>query len=264
MHIHDITLTRVEPADYNYGGTRNLGARMTSGAFLVFLSTDVEIRDRTWLRHLLTPFADPTVAGIYGRQVPRDDASPMERFFIQSRYPSTERKYAVPLYGPIRDFSFSNNNSAIRRDVWEAIPLPEMLKSEDQEWAKRAILAGHTIVYTPAARVYHSHHYTLTQVFKEYFDSGATLPYVYDDPRIAMPEFLTQGLRYEFAALRYFITHGYASRVPYMVLYDFLKFLGYSMGRGWRFMPMWMRKAFSKKANHWDKYDDIVKHRDYG
>lgn len=237
---------------------------MTSGRFLVFLSTDVDICDRTWLRNLLAPFVDPGVAGVYGRQLPRDDASPMETVFIHTRYPSTRREYALPPHGPIRDLAFSNNNSAIRRHVWEAIQLPEMLKSEDQEWAKRAILAGHTIVYVPTARVYHSHHYTLTQVFKEYFDSGATLPYVYDDPRIATPEFLTQGLRYEFAALRYLLTHGYASCVPYALLYDFMKLLGYSMGRGWRFMPVWMRKAFSKKANHWDTYDDIVTHREYG
>jgi rhamnosyltransferase len=258
MQMYDITLTRVEPAEYNYGGTRNLGAKMMSGSFLVFLSTDVDIRDRTWLRHLLVPFADPMVAGVCGRQIPYEDASPMERFFIRSQYPPTERTYVLPPEGPIREFAFSNNNSAIRRDVWEAIPLPEMLKSEDQEWAKRALLAGYTIMYAPAARVYHSHHYTLSQVFKEYFDSGATLPYVYDDPRIAMSDFLTTGLRYEFAALRYLLTHGYASSLPYAMIYDFLKYLGYTLGRGWRYMPVWMRKAFSKKANHWDKYTEII------
>ena len=45
-----------------------------------------------------------------------------------------------------------------------------MLKSEDQEWGKRVVLAGYKVIYDPEAVVYHSHHYTLTKVFKEYFD----------------------------------------------------------------------------------------------
>ena len=41
-----VKFVRVEPEDYNYGKTRNEGAAMTDGDFLVFLSTDVEIRDK--------------------------------------------------------------------------------------------------------------------------------------------------------------------------------------------------------------------------
>ena len=63
---YPVKFVRVEPEDYNYGGTRNLGAEMTSGDFLVFLSTDVEIRDKKWLSKLLRHFTDPKVAGVYG------------------------------------------------------------------------------------------------------------------------------------------------------------------------------------------------------
>jgi rhamnosyltransferase len=255
----NVRVVRVEPRDYNYGGTRNLGARMSTNEFLVLLSTDVDIRRSDWLKTLLRSFSDPTVAGVYGRQSPKEDASPMEHYFINYTYPQTRKEYCLGSCGEIRDLFFSNTNSAIRREVWEKIPLPEMLKSEDQEWAKRVILRGYKIIYDPEAVVYHSHHYTLKQVFKDYFDSGATLPYVYNDSRIVMENFLTRGLKFEHNEIKYFIKNGYAKSLPYTFAYDTFKFLGYFLGTKCKHMPVWLRKAFCKKSNHWDKYDDIIK-----
>ena len=255
---HDLQLVRVEPGDYNYGATRNLGASKASNGILVLLSTDVDIRSRSWLRTLLRSFADPLVAGVYGRQVPKEDASPMERFFIEHTYPLERKVQHLKPGEKTRDFFFSNTNSAIRRDVWRKIPLPEMLKSEDQEWAKRAMLAGYRIVYDPEAVVHHSHHYTLKHVFKEYFDSGATLPYVYADSRIAMENFLVRGIKFERDEVKYFLGNGYMKTLPYAVFYDAMKFLGYTLGTTCKSMPIWMRRHLSKKSNHWDKYKSLI------
>ncbi len=255
----NVELVYVKPEDYNYGGTRNLGAAMTSGDLLVFLSTDVDIRDRNWLRTLLRSFKDSLVAGVYGRQIPKEDAPPVEEFFIKHTYPPARKEYYLKQGEKLRELFFSNTNSAIRRDVWKKIPLPEMLKSEDQEWAKRAVLSGYKIIYDPEAAVYHSHSYTLKHVFKEYFDSGATLPHVYNsDDRIEMQDFFSKGLRYECKELKYFINRGYVKEIPHALIYDFMKLLGYSLGTQCRRMPMWLRKALSKKFNHWDKYDDVL------
>jgi len=254
----DLRIVRVEPEDYNYGGTRNLGASLTSGDFLVFISTDVDIRDDEWLKKLIRPLEDPLVAGAYGRQIPKEGASPMEEFFIKYTYPNHRKVYYLGNKDRLTDFFFSNTNSAIKRTIWEKIPLPEMLKSEDQEWAKRALLVGYKIVYEPDAVVYHSHHYTLGKVFREYFDSGATLPYVYNDDRIDPPRFLVRGFNYEVAQLRYFLEKKYLKHIPYSMVYDFMKFLGYFLGTKYKYMPLWLRRALCKKRNHWDKYSDAV------
>ena len=254
---HNVRVVRVEPKDYNYGGTRNLGASMTSGDLLVFISTDVIIGDTHWLTNLVKNIEDPLVAGIYGGQVPKEDASPMEEFFIKYTYPNRKKIYSLRGKKKLTDFFFSNTNSVIKRRVWEKIPLPEMLKSEDQEWAKRALLAGFKIIYEPDAFVYHSHHYTLKQVFKEYFDSGATMPYVYKD-RIDIPPFLRRGIDYKLEQLRYFVERGYSRCIPYSLVYDFMKFIGYFLGTKYKYMPIGLKKALCKKSNHWDRYDDAV------
>jgi len=256
---YNVKMIFVEPEDYNYGGTRNLGAAMTSGDVLVFLSADVDIRDRNWLRKLLRNFEDPLVAGVCGRQISKEDAPPMEEFFIKYTYPPVRKEYYLKPGEKLGDLFFSNTNSAIRRDVWERIPLPEMLKSEDQEWAKRAVLSGYKVIYDPEAAVYHFHRYTLKQVFQEYFDSGATLPLVYNsDSRIEMQGFFSRGPRYEYKEIKYFINQGYVKAIPYALLYDFMKFLGYSLGTQCMHMPLWLRKTLCKKSNHWDKYNDVI------
>ena len=204
------------------------------------------------------PLEDPLVAGVYGRQIPKEDASPMEEFFINYTYPDEHKTYYLGDTEKLDYFFFSNTNSAIKREAWEKIPLPEMLKSEDQEWAKRALLAGYKIIYEPDAFVYHSHHYSLAEVFREYFDSGATMPYVYYDERIDSPSFLIRGLDYEVKQFRYFLEKKYFKHIPYSVVYDFIKFLGYFLGTKCRYMPMRMRRTLCKKSNHWDKYDSAI------
>jgi rhamnosyltransferase len=254
----DLRIIRVDPENYNYGGTRNFGASLTSCEYLVFISTDVDIRNDDWLKKLVMSLKDPSVAGVYGRQIPREDASPMEEFFIKYTYPNERKVYYLGEVDKLKDFFFSNTNSAIRYDVWEKIPLPEMLKSEDQEWAKRVLLAGYKIMYEPDAYVYHSHHYTLKKVFKEYFDSGATMPYIYNDKRINSPNFFSKGLDYEVTQLRYFLEKNYFKDIPYSFVYDFMKFLGYSLGTKCMYMPIGLRKTLCKKSNHWDKYNSAI------
>ena len=252
----------VEPEDYNYGKTRNEGAAMTDGDLLAFLSTDVEIRDKGWLSKLTSHFSDPCVAGVYGRQLPKESSPPMEQFFILQTYPAAG--YIMSLEsGSMRRgmVFFSNTNSAIRRSVWNQIKIPEMLKSEDQEWAKRVLLAGYKIVYDSDAVVYHSHSYSLKSVFQEYFDSGAVMPVVYRERIVnySMINSITDGLRFVWREYKFMIENGYWHWIPYAVIYDLMKFLGIFLGSKQKYMPLAMKRALCKKKNHWDRYDGVIK-----
>ncbi len=252
----------VEPDDYNYGRTRNEGAAITDGEFLIFLSTDVEITDKKWLSKLTSHFADPEVAGVYGKQIPRTSSPPMEKYFISTMYPDVGSTVSLHR-GKLRKglVIFSNTNTAVRRTVWEQIKVPEMLKSEDQEWAKRALLAGYKIVYDSEASVFHSHTYTLKGVFREYFDSGAAMPVVHEKGvfQYSMGGFIVDGLRFVIGEYRFMVRNGYARWIPYAIVYDTMKFLGVFLGSKHKYMPMWMKRALCKKKNHWDQYDGVIK-----
>ena len=252
----------VAPEDYNYGKTRNEGAAMMDGDFLVFLSTDVEIRDKGWLSNLTSHFSDFHVAGVYGRQLPKESSPPMEQFFVLHTYPAASHIISLES-GSIRmgKVLFSNTNSAIRRSVWNQIKIPEMLKTEDQEWAKRALLAGYKIVYDSDAVVYHSHRYSLKSVFREYFDSGAVMPVVYRGGIVdySMINFIADGLRFVWGEYKFMIENGYWHWIPYAMIYDLMKFLGVFLGSKQKYMPLRMKRALCKKKNHWDRYHDVIK-----
>lgn len=259
-----IRFVRVEPEDYNYGRTRNEGAAMTDGDLLIFLSTDVEIRDKSWLAKLTSHFTDPEVAGVYGRQIPKENSPPMEQFFMHRMYPA-ESEFIFLKNGKMKRRKtfvlFSNVNAAIRRSVWEQIKLPEMLTGDEVEWAKRALLNEHKIVYDSNAVVYHSHKRSLREAFEWYFDCGAVMPVTHADPAInyGMRNFIIDGLKFVSEEYKFMLENGYWYWIPYAIVYDIAKFLGFFLGSKQKYMPLWMKRPLCRKKNHWDKYDDVIK-----
>ena len=260
---YPVKIIQVEEEEFNHGNTRNFGAFNAKGDYLVFLSADVVIKDPQWLTEILKPFDDPMVAGVFGRQQPKKDANPMEKFFIQHVYPlkssvlEMNDKGKVPLKAPV---FFSTVSAAIRKDVWKKIKLPEMLMSEDQEWAKRTLLAGYKIAYASESVVYHSHNYSLKQVFHRFFGSGATLQYIYHHENIEYPKgkFIIQGLKYLKAECQHLVSNGEVIHLPYAMLYEFMRFLGYFLGTKHKFMPIWLKIMLSNQKHHWKNYNDIV------
>jgi len=258
-----VSLVRVEPQDYNNAKTRNKGADMTTGNLLIFLSVDIEIRDRSWLSKLTRHFATSDVAGVFGRQIPKEDAQPMEKFFYSYVYP--EDTVVLELQeGKLnykRHVYFSNVNAAIRRSVWENIKLPEMLISEDLEWARKTLVAGYKIIYDSEAAVYHSHRRSLKNALQWYFDNGATMPVTHDNTivDISMGNFTWEGIKFISAEYRYMLRNGYWYWIPYAIIYDLTKFIGVFLGSKQDHLPLWLKKALTQKKYHWDKYATVIK-----
>jgi hypothetical protein len=114
----------------------------------------------------------PNAAGLFGRHLPYPDHPEFVRVEIDRhfdnllRYPLALSKFTDPAKWEAGDRSwrqllhfYSDNNSAMRRSVWEKIPYPEIDYGEDQAWAAAVIEAGHVKLYCPTAAVYHSHDY---------------------------------------------------------------------------------------------------------
>lgn len=162
---------------FTHGGARNLGIQAARGDVVVLMTQDAEPAETGPLEALIAPLADASVAGAYARQIPRDDAPPLERFFLADRFPdgpTVLRRHegeGPPVYPATL---FSNVCSAARRSTWLQFPFDEtLLMSEDQQFARDTLMAGLQLAYVPGARVLHSHRYNLRQTFRRYFDSVA-------------------------------------------------------------------------------------------
>jgi rhamnosyltransferase len=99
--------------------------------------------------------------------------------------------------------------------------------SEDQYWAHDVLRAGYDVVYHPAAQVYHSHNYSLQTLFRRNWQSGASLRGLIADSPAAIAR---RGLTYVRRQSSYLLRGGRPHWLPYMLVYETTKALGFSLG----------------------------------
>lgn len=169
----DVSLTVIPQADFQHGRTRNHGAALGKAPLISFLTQDATPATATWMYDIRRMFDHhPDAAGLFGRHI----AYPHHPTFVHEeldahfagflRFPLAVSRDTDPAKWESGELGwrqflhfYSDNNSAMRRDVWKEIPYPEVSYGEDQVWARDIIEAGLTKLYAPTATVYHSHDY---------------------------------------------------------------------------------------------------------
>jgi len=239
---------------FSHGAARNLGISHCSGEFVVFLSQDALPANEGWLRELLVPFEEPGIAASFSRQIPRPDASPMERYFLETHFPPGEMKVMRRRgEGSLvfqRDVFFSNVSAAVRREVLLCHRFDEsLIMSEDQQLARDLLLAGHAVAYAPASVVLHSHNYTLRQAFERYFDSVYSLTKIFPHHDMAASASLGAGYLRREAAM---MVRRHPGEIPRYVGYVLAKGLGTVLGHYAERLPRRWARRLSMHKGHWD------------
>ncbi|GAB6067975.1 glycosyltransferase [Methylothermus subterraneus] len=180
-------LHTIDPDQFGHGRTRNLGGQLTRGEYLVYITQDALPAGRDWLRTLVEPLErDARIAGAFGRHLPYPDCNPITARELEvhfSGFGSAVNVFAIDDWNRYRvDVGyrqflhfFSNNNSCIRRSVWQEIPFPDVDFAEDQLWAKAVLEAGWRKAYVPSACVFHSHDFGVLETFRRAFDESRAL-----------------------------------------------------------------------------------------
>jgi rhamnosyltransferase len=160
-----LRIVNIPAEEFTYGRSLNTGIRESRGDVIVALSAHAFPHREHWLERLVSHFSDSKVAGVYGRQLPHDDAWPsVKRDYLEFYGNQMREQTDAANFG---DHYFSNAASAIRRDSWEKHPFDETLPGcEDWEWARAMLMLGLKIVYEPRAEVYHSHNESLFAVYR--------------------------------------------------------------------------------------------------
>jgi rhamnosyltransferase len=225
-----IRVVEIKPEEFHHSKTRNLGASLTTGRFIVYITQDALPINNSWLQQLTAPFSDDKVAMVTGRQVAWEDTIPPEKYFYIYSFP--EFRIEVKLGNEyIRDNIFiSDVNATYRREIWEKYRFSEtILQAEDKEIAKRLLFAGYTIIYEPQAAVYHAHNFTLKALFKRSTEIGQSLK-----QKVAMPRskyWIVARIRYYLSELKYIITcHHWFLWLPYTLIYESLRISGIIFG----------------------------------
>lgn len=233
---------KIRPEDFHDSKTRNLGVRLAHTKYIVFLVADAYPSGSLWLRKLVEPLKNPKVGIVFGRQLPKPAASPIETYFLSISYPNKDRVFDAGSVraSPSQLVLNSDVAAAYRRDLLLEFPFDETLPwNEDQEIARRLLRAGYLVVYRGDASVYHSHTYSLRTLFMRYFDVGQTLVRIGVNRLDAL-----DSLRYLLDLLRGTIRHISSQRIPkktswsfYSVLYNLVKVCAFYVGTKRAYLP---------------------------
>lgn len=181
----EVRLIRINPPDFGHGKTRNQAIGETRSPYVALLTQDAEPVDARWLRNIVTAVdADDKIAGAFGRHLAYPDASAFTKRDLEAHFANfRDNIHVVNRYTDIERYEndegwrqflhfFSDNNSCLRRSVWEKIPYPEVEFAEDQIWAETSIKAGYSKAYADDAVVYHSHEYEAFERLQRSFDES--------------------------------------------------------------------------------------------
>ncbi|MDH2131068.1 glycosyltransferase family 2 protein [Sphingobium yanoikuyae] len=167
-----VRLHQIPNSEFQHGRTRNLAISLTSAEFVAVLTQDATPADQHWLANLVKAFDKGTkVAGVFGAHKAYPEATPFVSMGIDGHFEHFNRLPHVADWdgdhgNPIPFGSvpwqnwihyYSDNNSCMRRSVWEKIPYPNIDWGEDQVWAWEIVKQGYEKAYAHDAIVCHSH-----------------------------------------------------------------------------------------------------------
>ncbi len=249
----NLSLTHIEPREFDHGGTRHRGVTMSDSDLVVFLTQDAVPKDRYLIENFVKAFQEKSVAAVYGRQLASPTDSVLEQITRQFNYPQESRSQTMADLKRlgIKTYFCSNVCAAYRRDIyWKLGGFPtRTIFNEDMIFAASIIKAGYTIRYEASVQVYHSHHYSGLQQFRRNFDlavSQADNPHIFAD----VPS-EKEGIRLVKKTVSILAEKKQWWRIGELGYISACKYAGYLLGKRYRMLPKRLVRMCSMNQNYW-------------
>ena len=225
----------IDGAKFNHANTRNI-ALLHESDFYLFMTQDATACDERLIEKLLEPFSDESVVVSYARQIPYENADIIERFARGKNYPSesiVKSKEDIGTLG-IKTFFSSDSCAMYRGDYFKKVGgfKRDLNVSEDMEFAARAIFDGKKIAYCAEARVFHSHVYEISGLYKRYVAIGRFFKengWIQESLH-GSDSTEKSGIKQVFEELAFVVKHE-----PFMVIksfvYSLVKYVAYNKGK---------------------------------
>ena len=186
---YGVSIHHIPKEEFTFGRALNLGCGRAQGRYLVFASGHVWPVSNGWLRNLVKPFEEPSIAMVYGRQRGTDANRVSELRDLYVNYASSSKILVDEPNG-------NNGNAAIRRDLWLRQRFDESLPGlEDIDWARKVQQQGYRVYYAADAAVYHVHQETLRQVYRRYLGEAIAYKRMFPGYQFTLSE-LVKGITY--------------------------------------------------------------------
>lgn len=280
-----LRFTRIEPEEFDHGGTRRRAAAESTADVLLFMTQDAVAADRFLVENLVRALgvgerpagsgmaggegmaagsgmaggegapaeSGAVVAAAYARQLPAKGCHPIERFTRSFNYPpkSAVKTEADLKRLGIKTFFCSNVCAAYRRDIYEALGgfCSRTIFNEDMILAAGLIRAGYGVAYAADAQVVHSHNYSGMQQLRRNFDLAVSQA---DHPEVfAGVASEGEGIRMVKETAAWLCESGHAYLLPKLFWQSGCKYLGYLLGKHYRIFPRFLARAITMNPRYW-------------
>ena len=251
-----VNVVHLKKADFDHGGTRCRGARLSDSDIMVFMTQDAVPADRNLIGNLIRPLQENSKVGAaYARQLAREDCAYLEKYTRRFNYPETSSikwEKDTGIYG-IKTYFCSNVCAAYKKSIYEEIGgfVKKAIFNEDMIYAATAMDAGYAVAYVPEAKVVHSHNLTPMQQFHRNFDlavSQAEHPEIFAELKSE-----GEGIRLVKQTAKYLLVHFRGFLIPELVVSSGCKYLGYKLGKQYEKLPRKMILWCSMSPLYWEK-----------
>lgn len=248
-------VSTIKRNQFRHGHARNLGARLAHGEILVFMTQDAMPVNPQFLTEIVRPIQEGWAQAATARQIPYDNANPIEKLSRKFNYPeqSNLRNWQDTAEIGIKAVFFSNTASAIDQDVFLRLGgfSENVIVDEDLEFCTRMLRAGFSVAYQSQAIVYHSHNYSLSQLFRRYFDIGVFFRQarntLFDIP------IYNEGRKYISQSIQRLVTQNNLHWIPRFMVESIVKYFAFRLGLGYRFIPYPVKHHLSGQAYFWEE-----------
>lgn len=175
LNSNNINYVKISKLQFSHSLVREKEAFKSNADILVFVTQDVVIECELWLYNLTKSIQSGECQATYSRQISKYDN--IEKYTREKNYPSesyTVSKEDLSNMG-LRTFFFSDAASAIKCDVFKELngyDGKDLIISEDMYIAYKIIMNNYKIKYCSDSIVFHSHNFTLKEIYNRYYDTG--------------------------------------------------------------------------------------------
>lgn len=249
------TVVRGTTSEFNHGGTRWRAVKHlpTSVDVVLYLTQDAVPAHDEAFENMIARFEEPRLGGCFGRQLPREGATPAEAFarsvnYADVSYRVDHRGGDTPSFG---DTVFSNSFSAYRVAALEDINgFPQdVILGEDVLANVSMLKRGWITEYVADSMVHHSHDYTLWEEFRRYFDIGV----MHRRAQHVLRDYgrpTGKGKEYALAELNHMRSLGLVEAAR-SVVRSAAKFVAYRLGLMENQLPLSLKRRISMHHRFW-------------
>ena len=172
---NNIEYKKIKKSEFSHSLVREKEAMESVSDVVAFVTQDVVIDDELWLYNLTKDIGKDNIVAAYSRQVTKYNN--IEKYTRESNYPAQSKVVSqddISKLG-LKTFFFSDASSAIDTNIFKKLngyDGKNLPISEDMYIAYKIINNGYKIKYCSESVVYHSHNFTLKEVYDRYKLTG--------------------------------------------------------------------------------------------